>query len=144
MSIFDVGRVCVKLAGRDAGKKCVVVENHGNFVLVDGSTRRRKVNVNHLEPLDQTVSLKSGASHADVAKEFEKLGLPVWEKKSKKPAERQKKQKVKKTKAPKAAKKAEKKEAPAKVEETATEEASVEAAVENAEEVKDVVEEKKG
>ena len=41
--MIDVGRVCVKIAGRDAGKKAVVVEKiDSNFVLIDGQTRRRR------------------------------------------------------------------------------------------------------
>ena len=35
--MLEVGRLCIKLAGRDAGKKAVVVENiDSNFVLIDG------------------------------------------------------------------------------------------------------------
>ena len=72
--IFDVGRLCVKIAGRDAGRKCVVVESGDKgFVTIDGNVRRKKVNVKHLEPLSQTVDIKSGASHSDVKKAFDKL-----------------------------------------------------------------------
>ncbi len=76
--MIDVGRICVKTAGRDAGMKCVVVEViDENFVLIDGETRRRKCNIMHLEPLDKTVELKKGASHAEVANAFERLGYEV-------------------------------------------------------------------
>ncbi len=92
--MFEVGRLCVKIAGRDAGKTCVVVDNVAETtVLVDGETRRKNCNVKHLEPLNKSIKIKKGASKADVKKEFEKLGLAVWETKSKKPAERPKKQK---------------------------------------------------
>ena len=108
MSIYNVGRVCVKLAGRDAGLKCVVVEEiDANFVLVDGQTRRRKINIRHLEPLEQTVDLKSGADTSAVAKA---LGIEIKAKKSKKPAARPTKQRKVKAKAPKAAKKEKKAE----------------------------------
>ncbi len=94
MSIFDVGRLCVKIAGRDAGRKCVVVEQLDNTsVLVDGGVRRKKVNVKHLEPLNQVVKLKKGASHEEVKKEFEEIGFLVWETKAKQAAARPKKQK---------------------------------------------------
>ena len=97
MSIFEVGRLCVKIAGRDAGRTCVVVEAMGNgYVVVDGDVRRKKVNVRHLEPLDKTVELKAKADHAVVAKAFEKLGLSVWETKAKKASERPKRMKAKK------------------------------------------------
>lgn len=59
--MFDIGRVCMKIAGRDAGNLCVVVENNGQFVVVDGYTRRRKVSIKHLEPLNYAVKVPSGA-----------------------------------------------------------------------------------
>ncbi len=97
MSLFTVGRICLKVAGRDAGRKCVVVEMYDNgFVLVDGATRRKKVNVKHLEPLNQVIELKTQASHEDVKNAFTQLSLPVWETKAKKVAPRPKKQKAKK------------------------------------------------
>ncbi len=99
MSLFEVGRLCVKIAGRDAGRTCVVVEELGGYVLVDGDVRRKKVNVLHLEPLDRTIDLKAKAAHAEVKKAFEKLGLSVWETKAKKAAARPKKQKKQKAKA---------------------------------------------
>ncbi|MBS3116195.1 hypothetical protein J4421_01225 [Candidatus Woesearchaeota archaeon] len=97
MSLFTVGRMCVKIAGRDAGRKAVVVEEYENgFVLIDGATRRKKVNMKHLEPLDQILEIKTKASHDEVRKVFEKLGLKVWDSKAKKVSLRPKKQKVKK------------------------------------------------
>ena len=93
--MFDVGRVCVKIAGRDAGKKCVIVEViDTNFVIVDGQTRRRKCNVRHLEPLDRVVTVAKGASHSAVASELKKEGIEVAERK---PA-REKKSRPKKQK----------------------------------------------
>ena len=116
MSIFNLGRLCVKIAGRDAGNKCVVVEESGQgYVVVDGNVRRKKVNVKHLEPLAQVLEVGKG-SHDEVKKAFEKLNLAVWEKKSKKPAERIRKQK-KKAEKPAETKKATKKVKAAEVEE---------------------------
>lgn len=78
MSVFDIGRLCVKIAGRDAGKKCVVVECvDDHFVVVDGQTRRRKVNVKHLEPLGTVLEISGQADHGQVAKAFESLGIKV-------------------------------------------------------------------
>ena len=99
MNIFNVGRLAMKIAGRDAGRKCVVVEVlDDHFVIVDGNVRRKKVNIRHLEPFNDTVEIKDKASHEDVKAAFEKLGLSVWERKSKKTTERPKKQKKKKDK----------------------------------------------
>lgn len=84
MSIFEVGRLCVKIAGRDAGNRCVIIEKmDDHFVVVDGATRRRKVNINHLEPLQDLITIKANASHEEVGKQFEKLGLAVWNTKPK-------------------------------------------------------------
>jgi len=70
--------VCVKLLGREAGKKCVVVDVvDKNFVLVTGpksvtGVRRRRTNVDHLEPTTEQVELKKGALDEDVEKALTK------------------------------------------------------------------------
>ena len=99
MSLFEVGRLCLKIAGRDAGRTGVVVEKiDDGVVLIDGGTRRKKVNVKHLEPLDQIIELGEQASHEEVAEKFRKLRLPIWETKAKqagpRPARKRKSQKV--------------------------------------------------
>ena len=92
----EVGRVCVKIAGRDSNKTCVIVEViDQNYVIIDGETRRRKCNIDHLEPLNKVLELKKGASHAEVRKAFEKLNIEVKDTKPKKAAERAKKAKAK-------------------------------------------------
>lgn len=72
---MNVGQVCIKLAGRDAGKLAVIVDKIDNrFVLVDGQVRRRKCNVNHLEPTSKSIEISAGASEAQVQKAFEEMG----------------------------------------------------------------------
>ena len=89
--MIQIGRVCVKIAGRDAGKKCVIVDIlDDNYVLIDGETRRRKCNVFHLEPLNETADVKKNASHNEVTKVFEKLGLKARETKPKEKKEKPK------------------------------------------------------
>ena len=85
--MFEIGRLCVKIAGRDAGKKCVVIGNiDNNYVNIDGETRRKKCNIDHLEPLAQKLEIKKDASHDDIKKAFEELGLKARETKPKKAA----------------------------------------------------------
>lgn len=68
----------MKIAGREAGKFCTVVDTMDKgFVMIDGQVRRKKCNLAHLEPVKKTVDLKKGASHADVVKAFEKIGLKI-------------------------------------------------------------------
>ncbi len=82
--MYDIGRLCVKIAGRDAGKKCVIVDVEGRMALIDGQTRRRKCNLSHLEPLDEVVKIKKGASNAEVAKALSALKIEVRATKPKK------------------------------------------------------------
>ena len=95
--MIDIGRLYVKTAGREAGKYCTVVDTlEKNVVLIDGQVRRKKCNLLQLEPLDKTLDLKKGASHADVVKAFEKLGMKITAtkpktKKGPKPAHQRKK-----------------------------------------------------
>jgi len=81
MPVIEVGRVCVKLVGREASKKCVVVDViDKNFVLVTGpmkvsGVKRRRVNVGHIEPMDMKVSVKKGDDDEAVVEALKKAGL---------------------------------------------------------------------
>jgi large subunit ribosomal protein L14e len=61
MPAIEVGRICVKIAGREVGEKCVIVEViDDKFVEVVGTTmKNRKCNIKHLEPVEQTMEIKS-------------------------------------------------------------------------------------
>ncbi|MCX6707985.1 MAG: 50S ribosomal protein L14e [Candidatus Woesearchaeota archaeon] len=87
--MIEIGRICIKLAGRDAGMKCVVVDMLGsNMVMIDGQTRRRKCSIRHLEPLENVLKIKKGASHSEIAAEFKKLKIETKESKPRKAAEK--------------------------------------------------------
>ena len=91
MSVFTIGRICVKLAGRDAGKKCVVLsEEKDGKVLIDGATRRREVSLKHLEPINETVSIAANAATKEVASVLKEMGVTVRETKAKKAVARPK------------------------------------------------------
>jgi large subunit ribosomal protein L14e len=78
MPSIEVGRICVKLSGRETGKKCVVVDVvDKNFALITGpkgvsGVRRRRTNVDHLEPTPEMVELKKGAADDEVEKALSK------------------------------------------------------------------------
>lgn len=94
---MDIGTICIKIAGRDAGKTCVIVDNNDKRVLIDGETRRRTVNATHLEPTGKTIEIGQGASREDVKNAFKTLGIELTDRKPKQKTERPKKQhKVKK------------------------------------------------
>ena len=80
--LFDIGRVAVKIAGRDARKYCVVVDKlDNNYVLVDGETRRKKINVKHLEPLDIVVKIKKNANNEEVINALKEVGISISKRK---------------------------------------------------------------
>lgn len=74
MTAIDIGRICVKLAGREAGRKCIIVDViDKNFVLITGpkevnGVKRRRTNINHIEPIDDKLNIKRGASDEEIAK----------------------------------------------------------------------------
>jgi len=102
MSLFEVGRLAVKIAGRDAGKTCVILDSlEEGFVLIDGQTRRRKCNHKHLELLDKVIKIKKNASHEEVKVEFKILNLEALDTKPKNKTEKPKKQRLERLKAKK-------------------------------------------
>jgi len=77
--MYETGRICMKIAGREAGRFCVVVgkDKEKDFVLVTGprlvtKVRRRKCNVRHLEPTPLKVSIKENSNDNEVMKAYEK------------------------------------------------------------------------
>ncbi len=78
MASFDVGRICVKLSGREAGKKCVVLDViDKNFALITGppkltEVKRRRVNIEHVEATPERIEIKKGATDEEVVKALEK------------------------------------------------------------------------
>ena len=77
MSVYDIGRICVKTLGREAGHYCVIVDIiDKNYLLIDGlKVRRRRVNYNHIEPIADILDLKKGASHEQVEAAIKKAKL---------------------------------------------------------------------
>lgn len=60
MRVFDIGRVCVKTAGKEKGMLAVVVDVvDDKFVIVDGEVKRRKCNVKHLKPSGVVLTMKN-------------------------------------------------------------------------------------
>ena len=71
MPVFEPGRVCVKIAGRDAGKISVIVDIiDENFVVVEGpKVKRKRCNIAHLEALPEKIELKEGIDVKKVLEE---------------------------------------------------------------------------
>jgi large subunit ribosomal protein L14e len=86
MASLEIGRVCLKLVGREAGHYCVVLKklvegkSKDSFVLITGpklltGVKRRKCNIEHLEPTQYTLEIKEDAGDEEVIAAYEKAGL---------------------------------------------------------------------
>ncbi|RLI47280.1 50S ribosomal protein L14e [Candidatus Bathyarchaeota archaeon] len=78
MPAIEVGRICVKIAGREAGSKCIIVDIiDKNFVLITGpqkitGVKRRRANVNHIEPTEKKIDIKRGESDEEIIEAIDK------------------------------------------------------------------------
>lgn len=92
VKVLDVGRIVVKVLGREAGRKAVIVDIvDANYVVVTGpksltGVKRRRVNVNHIEPTDKKIEIKRGASDEEVLKALETAGLVEYMREKVKPS----------------------------------------------------------
>ncbi|MBI5872485.1 hypothetical protein HZB88_05400 [archaeon] len=112
----------MKIAGRESGKYCVVLKKENEvFVLVTGpknltGVKKRKANVEHLEPLPYTLEINENSTDEEIIAAYQKVGLvtkfglklpsaaevkaekakPVKEEKKEKPKEKHKEEKQKK------------------------------------------------
>ncbi|MCD6591475.1 MAG: 50S ribosomal protein L14e [Thaumarchaeota archaeon] len=79
--IEEIGRIAVKTSGREAGRKCVIVDViDKNFVLITGpkqltGVRRRRANIAHLAFTPHKIEIQKGASDEEVMKALEKANL---------------------------------------------------------------------
>ena len=80
---FEIGRVVVKISGRETGKKAVILGFvDQNYCLISGakvsSVRRRRANIRHLEALDKKIDIKENASDEDVSKKLTSQKLDAF------------------------------------------------------------------
>ena len=81
MVSMEVGRVCMKIAGREAGKYCVIVKKVNEaFVEVTGpkiltGVKRRRANIEHLEPLEYIIQINENADDEAVTLAYKTQNL---------------------------------------------------------------------
>lgn len=86
MASLELGRVCLKIAGREAGGYCVVIKPAGtskqekSFVTVTGpklltGVKRRKANIAHLKATENKLDIAEDASDEQVIAAYDKAGL---------------------------------------------------------------------
>ncbi len=78
---LSVGRVCVKISGRETGKKCVIVDRvDKNFVLIAGpNVRRRRCNVTHLDPTETMLDIKKNVTDTALKTALKKAKVSLEE-----------------------------------------------------------------
>ncbi|MBI2530269.1 MAG: 50S ribosomal protein L14e [Candidatus Diapherotrites archaeon] len=73
MPALEVGRICVKTRGRNAGKRVAIVEMQKNFAVIDApNMKRKRCNILHLIPLEEKIDVNKGTSHEEIAKIMKK------------------------------------------------------------------------
>jgi len=79
--MIEIGRICMKTAGREAGKFCVVLDVlEDGLVLVTGpkaatTVKRRKCSIHHIEPTPETVKVKKNATDNEVLAAYKQASL---------------------------------------------------------------------
>lgn len=74
MPAIEIGRVCEKIAGRETGRRCVIVDFvDKNCVLVTGPSsltgvKRRRANLKHLELTEFKIDIDRGSEDEEVLK----------------------------------------------------------------------------
>lgn len=72
--MLEPGRIILKIAGREAGKYAVIVDNaNDGFVLITGpksvtGVKRRKCNIEHIEPTENKFEISANADDASIEK----------------------------------------------------------------------------
>lgn len=80
MKAIDVGMICIKTFGKEAGKKCVVMDMiDKNFSIVTGpkevtGIKRRRVSIKHLLLTGEAVDVKEGMSDEELVSVLKKSG----------------------------------------------------------------------
>ncbi|MBS3062103.1 MAG: 50S ribosomal protein L14e [Candidatus Diapherotrites archaeon] len=68
MAGIEVGRICIKTTGRNAGKRVVVVDiEKDGFVTIEGvEVKRKRCNPSHLFVTPEKAELKKGAKREEI------------------------------------------------------------------------------
>jgi len=81
VATLNIGQVCMKTAGREAGKYCVIIKKiDNNFFFITGpreltGVKRRRCNIDHLEPVSHFLKIKEDAGDKEVIKAYETAGV---------------------------------------------------------------------
>jgi len=80
MTAIEIGRICVKIAGRELGRKCVIVDIiDQNNVLLTGpkelnGVKRRRASIRHIEPTTEHIDIEREAGDEAVLQALKAAG----------------------------------------------------------------------
>jgi len=80
MPAIEMGRICVKIAGREVGRKCVIVAIiDQNNVLITGpkelnGVKRRRASIRHIEPTTEQIDIEREADDETVIQALKTAG----------------------------------------------------------------------
>ena len=80
MPAVEVGRICIKTAGREKNKKCVIIDvMDKSFALITGpkmvtGVKRKRANLNHIMPMEDKIELNRGATDEEVTSALKAVG----------------------------------------------------------------------
>jgi large subunit ribosomal protein L14e len=78
---MEIGTICMKIAGREAGLYCVIVDKvDDSFVVITGPktitrVKKRKCNINHLEPTSEKFDIKQEEDDSKIEELWKKSDL---------------------------------------------------------------------
>jgi large subunit ribosomal protein L14e len=81
MPAIEIGRICVKTAGREAGRKCVITDIiDQNNVEITGpkelnGVKRRRASIKHIEPTTEKLDIERGSDDDAVLQAIEAAGM---------------------------------------------------------------------
>jgi len=68
---LEEGTVCIKTHGKEAGRKCIVIDfdkKTGKITVEGPQVKKRKCNPKHLMPLKKKIAVKKGMKKEEIAK----------------------------------------------------------------------------
>lgn len=69
MALLEIGRICIKRAGKNSGEKVIIVGFEKNLPIVEGlHSKRKKCNPKHLFPTVKKAELKENPPREEVIK----------------------------------------------------------------------------
>jgi len=70
MALLEIGSVCIKTCGKEAGEKAVILEiiNDKQVMVIGSKVKKRKCNKAHLVPIGEKISVTKSITQKELQK----------------------------------------------------------------------------